>query len=92
VIKASPVAGEYDERVDRKSAYEILQKKTAERAEATEDAAEAKTARKSGGGSRSDSFWMTLWKTIVRTGVPMATRVLEDAIKRNALGGISRRR
>jgi len=92
VMAASPVAGEYDETVDRKSAYEILKKKTAERAETKAEEAEEKAAKKSGGGSRSDSFWTSLGKAIVRSAVPMATRVLEDAIKRGTLGGIQRRR
>jgi uncharacterized protein len=86
------VAGEYDETIDRKSAYEILKKKTAERAETKAEEAEEKAAKKSGGGSRSDSFWTSLGKAIVRSAVPMATRVLEDAIKRGTLGGIQRRR
>ena len=34
IINASPVSGEYDETEDRASAYETLQKRTAERAEA----------------------------------------------------------
>jgi DNA helicase HerA-like ATPase len=93
IIKASPVAGDYEKRLDRKSAYEILQKRTAERVEAKATEAEAKVAKKkSGGGSRSDGFWTSLGKAIVRAGVPMATRVLEDAIKRGALGGVQRRR
>jgi DNA helicase HerA-like ATPase len=93
IIAASPVAGEYEERVDRKSAYEILEKRTAERVEAEAATAEEKVAKKtSGGGSRSDGFWTSLGKAIVRAGVPMATRVLEDAIKRGTLGGIQRRR
>jgi DNA helicase HerA-like ATPase len=92
VMAVSPVAGEYDETVDRKSAYEILKKKTAERVEAKAEEAEEKAAKKSGGGSRSDSFWTSLGKAIVRSAVPMATRVLEDAIKRGTLGGIQRRR
>jgi DNA double-strand break repair helicase HerA and related ATPase len=96
VIEESPVAGVYDEVLDRNSAYEILKKRTEERAkEAAEAAAtedEAKTTRGSSGGRRGDSFWTALGKSIVRSVVPMATRVLEDAIKRNALGGIQRRR
>ncbi|MGK2921294.1 MAG: helicase HerA-like domain-containing protein [Methyloceanibacter sp.] len=95
VIKESPVAGEYDEVVDRHSAHEILQKRTKAHAEeaAEAEASGGKTAaRKSSGGSRSDGFWTTLGKSIARSVVPMATRVLEDAIKRNAFGGISRRR
>jgi DNA helicase HerA-like ATPase len=93
VISASPVAGEYDEAKDRKSAYEILKKRTEERAEAKVGEEEKKTStKKSSGGSRSDGFWTTLGKTMVRSFVPMATRVLEDAIKRGTLGGIQRKR
>ena len=91
VINASPVAGEYDETADRESAYEILNKRTEKRAEA--EAAQSEDVpgkKKAGAGSRSDSFWTTLGKTIIRTGVPMATRVLENAIKRGTLGGIRR--
>jgi len=92
VIAASPVAGEYEKRLDRNSAYEILQKRTAARVEAETTESEAKVAKKKSGGSRSDGFWTALGKSIVRSAVPMATRVLEDAIKRGTLGGIQRRR
>ena len=94
VIDASPVRGEYHETEDRESAFEILQQRTSKRAEAEADAkaeqSEGKTAKKSGTASRSDGFWTTLGKSIVRSGVPMATRVIESAIKRGALGGIRR--
>ena len=40
--------------------------------------------------SRSDGFWTSLGKAIVRAGVPMATRALENAIKRGTPGGIQR--
>ncbi len=86
VIAASPVAGEYNETVDRKSAYEILKKRTEEHAEAKAEETEV-AKKKTGGGSRSDSFWTTLGKTIVRTGVPMATRVLENVLKSQLKGG-----
>jgi DNA double-strand break repair helicase HerA and related ATPase len=97
IIKASPVAGEYDEVKDRKSAYEILQKKTEERAEAeAEEDDETKSAKKKSGASRSDGFWTTFGKTIIRTVVPAATRMaeqaLKDSLKRGTLGGVSRRR
>ena len=89
IIKSSPVAGAYDERIDRESANEILQKRTAGRAEAEpsaqSDQPEAKKA--AGGSSRSDGFWTTLGKQIVKSGVPMATRVLENIIKRGGRGG-----
>jgi DNA helicase HerA-like ATPase len=89
VMRASPVAGVYDETVDRESASEILQKRTSEEAETKAADAEQKQATKSGsGGSRSDSFWTTFGKTLVRTGVPLATKVLTDVLKgRTKKGG-----
>ncbi|HEX2446838.1 MAG TPA: helicase HerA-like domain-containing protein [Methyloceanibacter sp.] len=81
-MRASPVAGVYDEAVDRESASEILEKRSADQAATAEAESEAKRASKSsGGGSRSDSFWTTLGKTLVKTGVPLATKVLTDALK-----------
>jgi DNA helicase HerA-like ATPase len=82
VINASPVKGVYDEAEDRASAYETLQKRSAERAdEAAAQAEEKVAAKRTSSGSRSDGFWTTLGKTIIKTGVPMATRVLENALK-----------
>jgi DNA helicase HerA-like ATPase len=94
VIEASPLRGEYDETEDRESAYEMLNERTAQRAEAeaAQSDDESPRKKKAGSASRSDGFWTTLGKTIIRTGVPMATRVLESAIKRGALGGIKRGR
>ena len=40
IVKSSPVYGQYEEAVDRESAYEILQKAAAERAEAAQKAKE----------------------------------------------------
>ena len=89
VINASPVRGQYDETEDRDSAYEILNKRTAKRveAEAAQSDDGAPQRRKTGSASRSDSFWTTLGKTIVRTGVPMATRVLENVLKNRTKKG-----
>jgi DNA helicase HerA-like ATPase len=89
VIKASPVAGVYDEAEERDSAYEKLQKRTEERATTEAQEAEDKAAaKKSASGSRSDGFWTTLGKTFIRTGVPLAAKVLTDALKsRTRRGG-----
>jgi DNA helicase HerA-like ATPase len=89
VMRTSPVAGVYDETVDRESASEILEKRTSEQAGAKAADAEQKQATKSGsGGSRSDSFWTTFGKTLVKTGVPLATKVLTDVLKgRSKRGG-----
>ena len=89
VIAASPVEGVYDEAKERDSAYERLQKRTEDRAATEAQAGDEKVeAKKSSSGSRSDSFWTTLGKTIIRTGVPLATKVLTDALKgRTRRGG-----
>jgi uncharacterized protein len=89
IIQSSPVEGVYDEAAERDSAYERLQKRTEDRAATEAQAAEDKAeAKKSSSGSRSDSFWTTLGKTIIRTGVPLATKVLTDALKgRTRRGG-----
>jgi DNA helicase HerA-like ATPase len=91
IIKASKrvMDTDYADVVDRNSAYEILQKRMAKQADAEAAASEEKAAaKKSGGGSRSDSFWTTLGKTIVRTGVPLATKALTDVLKgRTRRGG-----
>jgi uncharacterized protein len=89
IIAASPVEGVYDEAVERDTAYERLQKRTEDRAATEAQAAEEKSeAKKSSSGSRSDSFWTTLGKTIIRTGVPLATKALTDVLKgRTRRGG-----
>jgi DNA helicase HerA-like ATPase len=79
VIRASPVAGKYDEAEDRDSAYEKLEKRGEERAEADAEGNEA--AKKSGGSSRTDGFWTTFGKQVIRAVVPAATRMAEKALK-----------
>jgi uncharacterized protein len=88
IIESSSVEGVYDEAAERDSAYERLQKRTEDRAATEAQAAEEKAAKKSSSGSRSDSFWTTLGKTIIRTGVPLATKALTDVLKgRTRRGG-----
>jgi len=91
VMEASPVEGKYPiEPSDSEADEERLRKWAAEPAE-TKAAAKADQGdggTKSAGSSRSDGFWTTLGKTIVKAGVPMATRVLENALKgRTKRGG-----
>jgi uncharacterized protein len=96
IIRESPVAGVYDEQVDRESAYEILLKRTDRRVEAEaaqkDDAPDEKKKAAGGSSSRSDGFWTTLTKQVVRSVVPAATRMLEREIRRGTLGGIRRGR
>jgi DNA helicase HerA-like ATPase len=84
VIKASPIAGTYDKVIDRESASEILQKRSAAEAETKAAEADDKAAKKAGGGARSDSFGETVVKQVVKSGVPMLTRVLESFIKKRS--------
>jgi len=82
VIAASPV--EYPEKpADSDSEQARLQQWADGPADAKAASADEKATTKtsSGGASRSDSFWTTLGKTIIRTGVPLATKVLTDALK-----------
>ena len=85
-MRASPVAGVYDETVDRELASEILEKRGAERAGTDAEATEEKGATKSGGSARTDGFWTTFGKQVIRAVVPAATRMaekaLEDSMKR----------
>src|SRR5262245_54053453 len=87
VIAASPVEGVYDEAAESDSAYERLQKRSEDSAATEGQEAEEEAAKKSSTGSRSDSFWTTLGKTIIRTGVPLATKVLTDALKNRTRRG-----
>ena len=96
-IEASPVEGKYPETPRDSAADQERLQKWADKPAA--DKAEAKAAKadktnddddatpRSSGGSRSDSFWTTVGKTIVRAGVPLATKMLTDALKgRNKRG------
>ena len=80
-MRASPVAGVYDETVDRESASEILEKRGAERAGTDAEAKDEKGATKSGGSARTDGFWTTFGKQVIRAVVPAATRMAEKALK-----------
>ncbi len=66
VIKASPVAGVYEETVDRESASEICRRRrrSARMPPATPP------RDKEAAGSRSDGFWTTLGKQLVKSVVP----------------------
>ncbi|WP_309084119.1 DUF853 domain-containing protein [Chelativorans sp.] len=50
IMQASPMAGQYDQTVDRESAFEMLQKRTAAKAAQAEQEAQ-------GGGQQSGSGW-----------------------------------
>ncbi len=100
-MKNSPVAGLYDEAIDRESAYEILLKREEEAAEAAEKLAkeelkaakelEKKKARtKKKTTTRRRSTRMTTTERAVNTATRTITRRITDYVLRGILG--SRRR
>ena len=52
IMAQSPVAGQYDQAVDRESAFEMLQKRASDRAEAEEQAQQRDAGQDGGGRSR----------------------------------------
>jgi DNA helicase HerA-like ATPase len=83
-IEASPVYGKYEETVDRESAYEMLQKRTAEAAKEKDAGAGGWGDILMGGGTgRRQSYGETFAKSVIRS---VATR-LGNAIVRGILGG-----
>ena len=92
-MKASPVAARYDEAIDRESAYEILEKKEANAAEAAERAAKEdekakKEAKKK--TSRRSSTRMTTTERAINQATRTATRKVMDYVLRGILGGRTR--
>ncbi len=96
VIDASPLAGRYDETLDRESAYEILekrrQKRARQQAKAEADAAAAKAAAKeakaksSSGGRKRQSYAESFLKSALRT----AGRTIVRELMRGVLGSLRR--
>jgi DNA helicase HerA-like ATPase len=99
VMKESPVAGHYDEVIDRESAYEILEKREAEAAEATakrekEEAEEKERAerekakaRKSRSSGRRRSGRMTNTERATSSAVRYAAREVTKYVLRGIFGG-----
>jgi hypothetical protein len=90
VIGESPVEGKYppkpeDDEAGQRRLQDWADQSSDARADAKPDDEDRKP--KSGGGSRSDGFWTTLGKSIVRSMVPAATRMLERELRRRAGGG-----
>jgi len=76
VMDESPVSGQYDKAVDRESAFEMLQKKAGEAA----DAAEQGTAA-AGGKSSGGSMWGEVGNILVGSGGGKRQSVAEAAAK-----------
>jgi hypothetical protein len=100
IVKNSPLYGQYDGAVDRESAYEKLQKKASERAEAqkqaAEEKAEARAARQASGGRQretaTDRFVKNVAGTVGRQLGNTLVRQVGGALMRGILGGLIRSR
>jgi hypothetical protein len=97
LISSSLVAGQYEQAVDRESAFEILQKKTEERmqqqaaadaaeAEVKQQAAEEKAARQA--ARAPDSMLESIGKSVARSASSSIGRQIGSQIVRGVLGGI----
>lgn len=83
LIQHSPLAGRYEQVLDRTSAYEVLKQRSAQQeaqaqAEATTEDAPVKTERSS--ARRSDSLWETALKSVVRTVAPQVVKAVMNAL------------
>ncbi len=94
-VADSPLAGRYDDRIDRESAYEMLSARAARAAEEAEEAArraEHQSARSSsgrrGGGRQRQGIGEALAKSVVRS----VGRQLGRELVRGLLGSFLKRR
>jgi uncharacterized protein len=98
MIKSSPVYGQYDEMVDRESAYEKLKGHSTERAAAAEDAkaakAEAKQSTRAPAREResaTDKFVKNVAGSVGRQLGTSVARSIGNALVRGLLGSLTRR-
>ncbi|WP_292198993.1 helicase HerA-like domain-containing protein, partial [Mesorhizobium sp.] len=102
VLAESPVAGQYDQAVDRDSAFEILQKKTREAQEAEAQAQQAGTGGSRwtipgfddvlGGSGRRSSNRQTVAEAAIKSVVRSVGSSVGRAIVRGILGSLARGR
>ena len=94
-LKESPVYGEYDEAIDRVSAYEKLSKRAEERAaaeaEAREAAVEAKAAKKAARSRGSSRGRQSATERFVKNMASSVGRQVGTALVRGILGSLFRR-
>jgi DNA helicase HerA-like ATPase len=96
-ITNSPVYGQYEETVDRESAYEKLQKKAGARVETEQQAAEEKAERKTASSSArqpqsaTDRFVKNMASSVGRQLGTSVARSIGNALVRGILGGLTRR-
>ena len=96
-IKNSPVFGQYEEAVDRDSAYEKLQKKAGAKAEAEQQAVEEKVQAKAERAvprereTATDRFIKNAASSVGRQLGTSVARSIGNALVRGILGGLTRR-
>ena len=96
-IKNSPVFGQYEEAVDRDSAYEKLQKKAGAKAEAEQQAVEGKVQAKAERAvprereTATDRFIKNAASSVGRQLGTSVARSIGNALVRGILGGLTRR-
>jgi uncharacterized protein len=97
LMKSSPVYGQYEEAVDRESAYEKLQGRAEQRAASAEDAKAAKAQAKSASRaptrepqSATDRFVKNAASSVGRTLGTQIARGIGNALIRGILGGLTR--
>ena len=96
-IKNSPVYGQYDQAVDRDSAYEKLHAKATKRAAEQQRQAEEKTETKAARAaprereSATDRFVKNAASSVGRTLGTSVARSIGNALVRGILGGLTRR-
>ena len=101
LIKNSPLYGQYEEAVDRESAYEKLQKKAGVKAQADQQQAEDKAAAKAerqatstarnAPQSATDRFVKNMASSVGRQLGSTVARSIGNALVRGILGGLTRR-
>ena len=88
-MKRSPLKGRYDQALDRESAYELLNKRGAEKLAAAEQPAAAKPVKR---GREPESIAMTLAKGAARAIGSQVGREIVRGVLGSLLGSGSRRR
>ena len=97
IVQESPVAGQYDQAIDRESAFEMLQKKAAEvQAAQQQGGGSGWTLPDFGGGAKGGrapraSNRQTVTEAAIKSVVRSVGSSLGRAIVRGILGGFSRR-
>ncbi|HUQ37064.1 MAG TPA: helicase HerA-like domain-containing protein [Aestuariivirga sp.] len=97
LINNSPVFGQYEETVDRDSAYEKLQEKATARTEANQQEAAEKVERRAATSSArqpqsaTDRFVKNMASSVGRQLGTSVARSIGNALVRGILGGLTRR-